>query len=149
MYDMEWRLDTRMKIRFDKEKCVGCYACYTACIAEHHSHEEEDAHSRRAIRTVTEEAFQKNICEGCVHCGLCMEACPSKAIYREETYGLILADQEKCTGCGVCQDVCPNKVIHFNKDGKMEKCDGCIERRREGREPACVRVCCVGALRME
>lgn len=29
-------------------------------------------------------------------------------------------------------------MIHFDTDGKMEKCDGCIERIREGREPACV-----------
>ena len=60
-----------MKIKFNEERCVGCYACYTACIAEHHSPEEEDACSRRAIRTIIEEGFQKNVCEGCIHCGLC------------------------------------------------------------------------------
>ena len=45
--------------------------------------------------------------------------------------------------------VCPKDVIHFDKDGKMEKCDGCIERIREGREPACVRVCFPGAITLE
>ncbi|MEZ3485305.1 MAG: 4Fe-4S dicluster domain-containing protein [Lachnospiraceae bacterium] len=141
-------MDTNMKIRFDEEKCVGCYACYTACIAEHHDPKEEDAGSNRTIRIVVKEDFQKNICEGCIHCGLCMKACPSGAIYREEEYGLILADQGKCTGCRACQAVCPKKVIHFNAAGKIEKCDGCIGRLRQGREPACVRVCCVGAFEM-
>lgn len=133
-----------MKIEFDEEKCTGCYACYIACIAEHHSPEEEDAESHRTIQTVTEENFQKKICVGCIHCGLCMRKCPQKAIYRDEEYGLILTDKEKCTGCRTCQSVCPKGVIHFNAEGKMEKCDGCIERLRQGREPACVRVCCTG-----
>ncbi len=137
-----------MKITFDKEKCVGCYACYTACIAAHHSPEEEDAASHRSIQKMIEKDFQKNICAGCIHCGICMEACPEGAIYKDEKYGLILADQEKCVGCRKCQSVCPKGVIHFNCDGRIEKCDGCIERLRQGREPACVRVCCAGAIEM-
>ncbi|WP_288175548.1 4Fe-4S binding protein [Sporofaciens musculi] len=135
-----------MKIRFDEEKCVGCYACYTACIAAHHSPEEEDAKSHRVIQKVVKEDFQKNICVGCIHCGLCMEKCPKGAIYKEAQYGLILVEKEKCAGCGVCQSVCPKGVIHFDAEGRMEKCDGCIGRLYEGRQPACVRVCCVGAI---
>ena len=135
-----------MKIRFDEEKCVGCYACYTACIATHHSPEEEDAKSHRVIQKVVKEDFQKNICVGCIHCGLCMEKCPKGAIYKEARYGLILVEKEKCTGCGVCQSVCPKGAIHFDAEGRMEKCDGCIGRLYEGRQPACVRVCCVGAI---
>ena len=135
-----------MKIRFDEEKCVASYACYTACIAAHHSPEEEDAKSHRVIQKVVKEDFQKNICVGCIHCGLCMEKCPKGAIYKEAQYGLILVEKEKCAGCGVCQSVCPKGVIHFDAEGRMEKCDGCIGRLYEGRQPACVRVCCVGAI---
>ena len=34
----------------------------------------------------------------------------------------------------------------FGDDGKMRKCDACIERQKAGLLPACVKVCPTGAL---
>lgn len=140
-----------MKIRFDQEKCTGCFSCYVACIAAHHRPEEEDAKSYRRIRTVVDEkaGFQKKICPGCIHCGRCMESCPSGALFREETYGLILADKETCAGCRVCESVCPMQVIGFDADGKIEKCDGCMDRLKKGLVPACATICPAEAIRMD
>lgn len=136
-------------IKLDKEKCIGCYACHTACLDAHHGPGEEQAKSCRTIEKVIQDGFQKNICPGCIHCGKCMEVCPVQAIYRDEETGFVLTQKEKCIGCKKCETVCPMHVIHFDAFGKMEKCDGCIERVREGREPACVRVCIPGALSLE
>lgn len=139
------------RLTFDRSKCVGCYACHTACLDAHHQAEDENAKSHRAIQRVTDEEkqFEKNICPGCIHCGACMRACPAGAVYQEEKTGLILVNQELCTGCRACESVCPMHVIHFDEAGKMEKCDGCIDRIREGRQPACAGVCCAGAITWE
>lgn len=140
-----------MKVKFDRNTCTGCFACYVACIAEHHAPEEKDAKSFRRIESVVDSSagFQKKICPGCVHCGNCMEACPTGALFRDEEYGLILSEQERCIGCRACEKVCPMQVISFSAAGKVEKCDGCIARLRQGRRPACESVCCTGAVRME
>ena len=120
------------RLKFDPDKCVGCYACHIACLDAHHDVEDVDAKSHRTVKKVVKNQFEKNICPGCAHCGICIKACPVQAIPQH-----------------ACEKVCPKDVIHFDKDGKMEKCDGCIERIREGREPACVRVCFPGAITLE
>ena len=137
------------RLKFDPDKCVGCYACHIACLDAHHDVEDVDAKSHRKVKKVVKNQFEKNICPGCAHCGICIKACPVQSIYKDPKTGFVLTDKEKCIGCHACEKVCPKDVIHFDKDGKMEKCDGCIERIREGREPACVRVCFPGAITLE
>lgn len=137
------------RLKFDPDKCVGCYACHIACLDAHHDVEDVDAKSYRTVKKVVKNQFEKNICPGCAHCGICIKACPVQSIYKDPKTGFVLTDKEKCIGCHACEKVCPKDVIHFDKDGKMEKCDGCIERIREGREPACVRVCFPGAITLE
>ena len=41
---------------------------------------------------------------------------------------------------------CPYGVPTFGPDGKMRKCDACMERQKAGLVPACVKVCPTGAL---
>ena len=55
-------------------------------------------------------------------------------------------DSAKCSACGACARACPYGVPSFGQDGKMRKCDACIERQRAGMLPACVKVCPTGAL---
>lgn len=138
----------KYQLRFDKENCVGCYACYVICQDVHNEALEDGMNSRRVIRQAKEKGYEKKICLGCIHCGKCMEVCPRQAIYREKETGFVLVEQEKCIGCKKCEKVCPVGVIYFGKNGKMEKCDGCTARIREGRRPACEQVCCTGAIKL-
>lgn len=136
------------QIIFDQKKCVGCFACYVACISAHYGPMEEEALSCRRIQKVVvpKEGYQKNVCLGCIHCGRCMQECDAGALYRDAETNLVLVRQEKCDGCGKCAEVCPNQVIRIGRDRKVKKCDGCIELRKEGKAPACVSACLTGAL---
>ena len=39
------------RLKFDPDKCVGCYACHIACLDAHHDVEDVDAISVRAVLT--------------------------------------------------------------------------------------------------
>lgn len=136
-----------MKLIFDKSKCIGCYTCYVMCIAEHHTPDQEDAFSYININEVWDEkqGILRKICIGCTHCGRCLASCSKGAIYKDNN-GFVLVHKEKCIGCKKCQSVCPNGVIRFGEDNKIQKCDACINRLKEGRELACVSACCTGAI---
>jgi len=97
----------------------------------------------------------------------CVKVCPARATYREKD-GIVVIDYNWCIGCRMCVAACPywarrfnwgepnlppeemNPVTHYlgNRPrmmGVTEKCTFCLQRTREGRYPACVEVCPVGA----
>lgn len=105
----------------------------------------------------------------CFHCDNppCVEVCPTQATWREDD-GLVVVDYDWCVGCRYCMAACPydgrrfnwskpavpqeevNKNQHYlgnrlRKKGVMEKCTFCIQRSREGKNPACVEACPTGA----
>ena len=86
----------------------------------------------------------------CMHCpdAPCVAACPSACIAKDPETNLTIFDNTNCIGCHSCAMACPFGVPTFNEAGKMEKCDGCYVRVAHGMEPACVRVCPTGALRL-
>ncbi len=91
----------------------------------------------------------------------------SKATWQEPD-GIVVIDYDWCIGCRCCMSACPYGARHFNwaepdlpadevnpdthylgnrprTRGVVEKCTFCIQRTREGRYPACVEICPVGA----
>lgn len=142
----------RYRFDFDKEKCSACGACVLACIDQN---EIDIKNGQIPFRNVFENEEVKDghveytyASTGCVHCedAPCVEVCPVGCIVKDEETGLIVCDTSICIGCHRCAMACPYGVPSFGTDGKMYKCDGCIERVKHGMEPACSRVCPTGAL---
>ena len=105
-------------------------------------------------------------CQHCSH-SPCSRVCPVGATYMEPD-GIVVIDYDWCIGCRSCMASCPYGARHFNwttptipaeelntnmhvlgnrprPKGVVEKCTFCIQRTREGRYPACVEICPVGA----
>ncbi len=97
----------------------------------------------------------------------CTKACPVQATWQEPD-GVVVVDYNWCIGCRYCMAACPYDARRFNFEkpkltteqlnpnqgylsnrvrpkGVVEKCTFCLHRTREGRYPACLEVCPVGA----
>ena len=57
-----------------------------------------------------------------------------------------MVDQTKCIGCHYCFFACPFGVPQYGKDGTMQKCNFCLDRLVQGKQPVCVSTCPAGAL---
>jgi Fe-S-cluster-containing hydrogenase component 2 len=97
--------------------------------------------ARLSIYASSLEAMEK--ARICVHCRKppCKEACPVKAISKDEKTEWVSVDPDICTGCGQCIEACPFDAMKLHPvTGKEIHCDLC-----EGR-PQCVAYCRPGAL---
>ncbi len=97
----------------------------------------------------------------------CVKVCPCEATWQEPD-GVTVIDYNWCIGCRYCEAACPYWARRFNwaapelptedlnpemsylsnrprSQGVMEKCTFCLHRTREGKMPACLEVCPVGA----
>lgn len=140
------------KIVCDKRLCSGCLACVVACMDQHYDETEADAVSPRIYeKTNSETGFQSYLTRSCLHCedAPCMRVCPVKVFERTENGFVVAKHANRCIGCKKCLRFCPHDVPRFNKEGKVVKCDGCWARVAMGLEPACVRACNTGALKLE
>jgi carbon-monoxide dehydrogenase iron sulfur subunit len=145
---------TKGSIWVEVSKCLACKSCEFACAVAHSTsktvhgaiRETPLPESRVSLVAVEELAIPLQ----CRHCedAPCVSICPTDALVKTEAEGPVLIDVDRCIGCKFCIAVCPFGVITMSRDGKAAlKCDLCIERLKEGQQPACVEACHTGALR--
>lgn len=141
---------------FDQTRCTGCYTCSVAC----KDWNDIDAGPENWMRiTIIEEGkfpnlFLAYLALGCNHCAdpPCIKACPTSAITKRESDGIVVVDQETCLGkneCGAkCLKVCSWDSPQFKAESnaKMRKCDLCLERLEQGQQTICVEACPMYAL---
>lgn len=94
----------------DKEQCVACGACASAC--PRNVIEIMPARASFMVSCVSHDKGKdvKAACKvGCIGCGLCMKQCEEGAITVVNSVAHI--DQSKCISCGKCFAKCPTKAI--------------------------------------
>lgn len=128
---------------YDAENCIGCHTCQVACKDTHRLNVGENY--RKVTTYCTGEGYTPRLYHlsiACNHCAApsCLDACSLSALVRSEE-GLILVDEAVCNGCGDCVSACPYGAITVLPEGVAGKCNGCIELRSMGEEPACVASC--------
>ena len=132
----------------DLDRCCACGACAVACMDQNDIEITEEPPLRKvfAMEGTNGHAY---ISMACMHCedAPCIVACPVGCLSKDER-GLTVYDSTSCIGCHSCAMACPFGAPTYNRFGKMQKCDGCAERLSHGLEPACVRTCSLGALKV-
>ncbi len=155
----------------DLKRCYGCYACSMACKVKNHTPpgvfwarvlKGEEGKFPNTVRQALPVL--------CMQCDdpSCVEVCPTGATFMQED-GIVVVDKDTCMGCKSCLMACPygarytvEKWESYFPDGlplseyeefakrKWEedsgcgvatKCDFCLDRIAEGRDPACVEAC--------
>ena len=135
----------RWGVGVNLDRCIGCYACITACKQENNV--SLGVFFNRVFKIGPRGKIPKvefhYIYRMCMHCERppCLEGCPEGAISKRED-GIVLLERDKCSGCEECIKACPYGVFSFNSELKVvEKCNFCHHRIDVGKEPACINAC--------
>jgi anaerobic dimethyl sulfoxide reductase subunit B (iron-sulfur subunit) len=142
---------TQYGFYYDAGRCIGCRACVLACKDWNNNEVGESVYWRHV--TTVESGKIPNLCltnqsMACNHCAqpACLAVCPAKAISKRSEDGIVVVDKSKCIGCKSCGEACPYGAPQYGSDGKMQKCDLCLDKLKRGEKAACDAACTGDAL---
>jgi formate dehydrogenase beta subunit len=144
---------------YDATKCIGCKACVAACTDANDLEVDTGAsgglwqapvdlngNTKTLIKYYEEGDERSFIKQQCMHCldPACAAACMLGALKKRE-WGAVTYNVDTCIGCRYCQMACPFGVPRFEwtkvLTPKIVKCEFCMHRLKEGKEPACTETC--------
>lgn len=136
----------------DNKKCIGCHTCEIQCKVNKKLPSgpkpcQVIQVGPKMIGGLPKTSF---IFMPCFHCEnpWCVSACPTGAMRKRDSDGIVFVDKDLCVGCKTCVSACPWGAPQWNSDtGKVEKCDYCMDRLDQGLQPACVSTCTTGCLK--
>jgi len=91
----------------DLDRCTRCDDCIRACAATHDNNPRFIRHGFRHGSFMVTHA--------CMHCvdPVCMIGCPTGAIGRDQTNGVVQINDLTCVGCSTCANSCPYDNIRM------------------------------------
>lgn len=152
----------------DLAKCDGCRECTRACAAMHFIPTGQEWMRVYEMRD-HDLAAPYWLPRPCMQCDNppCVKVCPVSATWKRED-GIVMQDTSRCIGCRFCIAACPYGARSFNwvepavlpdapadystewnqvhRKGTTEKCIFCPGLVSEGKLPACVSACPMGAI---
>lgn len=121
-------------------KCVACNTCQLACAFAQHTCGLDPRKTRVHVYKMAQEKGVPILCLECDDAA-CMKVCPTQALFRNESLGIVDVDHEKCIRCKACVVACPFGNITLDEaDNRIGKCDLCHG------SPMCSMFCPTGAL---
>ena len=130
----------------DTKKCIGCHSCEIQCKSTKSLPAGPRLCQIVAVgpRLVGGLPRASYIFISCYHCEnpWCVAACPTGAMQKRETDGIVFVEQSTCVGCKACIKACPWGAPQWDRTTKrVVKCDYCKDRLDQGLKPACVSSC--------
>jgi len=138
----------------DMDRCTRCDDCIRACASSHDN-------NPRFLRHGPQHGHYM-VANACMHCTdpVCMIGCPTGAIGRDETAGMVIINDVTCVGCSTCANACPYsniRMVEIRDDKgafildqnnapvvKATKCDLCFDQPTG---PSCESACPHDALK--
>ena len=156
----EWAVQERFvngtqAMLINLDQCVRCDDCVRACASTHDGNPRFIRHGK---------TFQNwMVANACMHCAdpVCMIGCPTGAIHRSMSGGMVIINDDTCIGCETCANSCPYsniRMVSIRDDNgqhildpqnhkpivKATKCDLCADQITG---PACAFACPHDALK--
>lgn len=130
--------------------CIGCRACEMACKDKNGLPPGPRFRRVQYVEGGTyPEVYAYKVNMSCNHCAepACLPACPTGAIYKRKTDGIVDIDSTLCIGCRKCEAACPYGAPQFIPEQNIvSKCNMCVDEIEAGRKPYCVMACMMRVL---
>jgi len=130
--------------------CIGCRACEIACKDKNGLNAGPRFRRVQYVEGGTfPEVFAYKVNVSCNHCAepACLPTCPTGAIFKRKSDGIVDIDSTLCIGCRRCEAACPYGAPQFDvEENIVKKCNMCVDEIDAGRKPYCVMACMMRVL---